>query len=353
MSNRALGRLLPSRRRFLKTSMSVASTLALPLISKQSHAAASLKPVTITLDWLYQGPNAGFLVAQEKGFYRDAGLDATITAGKGSASTAQLVASKAAQIGFADGFVVGNSVAKGMGIRGVGAIFRRNPSAIMLFADSPIKTPKDIEGKTIAISAGSAVTQQWPAFCKGYGVDVTKVQVVNIDPAGIGPALITGKFDAIGGYVSSYVPTLEIRGKREVRIFWFADAGVGVVSNSIIAQQDLLKNDPDLVRALVPATIKGFIYGRNHPDEAIAAVQKYLETADVAITRRELEVSWKLWVTPNTKGKPLGWNSDADWTTTIGVLKDYGGLTVPLQAGDLYTNEYVPSGAEFIPPQDS
>jgi NitT/TauT family transport system substrate-binding protein len=191
------------------------------------------------------------------------------------------------------------------------------------------------------------------AWASKAGVDVTKVDVVNVDPAGIGPALISGKVDAIGGYVSSYVPTLEIRGKKEVRIFWFADAGVGVVSNGVIVQQDLLKSDPDLVRALVPATIKGFLYGRNHPDEAIAAVQKYLETADTAITRRELEISWKLWVTPNTKDKPLGWSSEADWNTTISILKQYGGLTAPLQASDLFTNEYVPSGAEFVPPQDS
>ena len=80
-------------------------------------------------------------------------------------------------------------------------------------------------------------------------------------------------------------------------------------------------------------------------------MQKYLETADTAITRRELEISWKLWVTPNTKGKPLGWSSDADWAATIGVLKDYGGVTAPLQPDQLFTNEYVPSGAEFVPPQ--
>ncbi len=352
MSSHAFPRVPVSRRRFLKNSALAAGAIALPFAPYVSRAAAP-KPVSITLDWLYQGPNAGFMLAQEKGFYREAGLDAAITAGKGSASTAQLIASKAAQIGFADGYVVGNGVAKGLGNKSVGSVFRRNPAAIMLFADSPIKTPKDLEGKTVAISAGSAVTQQWPAFCKGAGIDVTKIEIVNVDPAGIGPALISGKVDAIGGYVSSYVPTLEIRGKKEVRIFWFADAGVGVVSNGIIVHQDLLKSDPDLVRALVPATIKGFLYGRQHPDEAVAAVQKYLETANTAITRRELEISWKLWVTPNTKGKPLGWSSEPDWAATIGVLKQYGGVTAPIEPGELYTNEFVPTGAEFVPPQEA
>jgi NitT/TauT family transport system substrate-binding protein len=237
-----------------------------------------------------------------------------------------------------------------MAIKTVGSIFRRNPSAIMVLGDSPINAPKDLAGKTVAITATSAVFQQWPAFCKGAGVDTTNIQMVSIDPAGIGPALISGKVDAIGGYVGSYIPSVELRSKKEVRAFWMADYGVTVVSNGIIVHQDLLNSDPDLVRAFVPATIRGFLYGRQHPEEAVAAVSRYIESADPAITKRELEISWKTWVSPNTKGKPLGWGAEADWTSTIDVLKQYASVTGPLVASDLFTNEFVPTGAEYVPP---
>jgi NitT/TauT family transport system substrate-binding protein len=350
MAARAFSNFSLSRRRFLKTS--AAAALALPFSSIRSRAAA-LKPVSLTLDWLYQGPNAGFLLAKDKGFYSEAGLDVAITSGKGSVSTAQLVASKAAQVGFSDGFVVGNGISKGMGIKGVGAIFRRNPAAIMAFADSAIKTPKDLAGKTIAITSTSAVFQQWPAFCKGAGVDASNIQIVNIDPAGIGPALISGKVDAIGGYVGSYIASVELRSKKDLRVFWMSDYGVTVVSNSIIVHQDTLKGDPELVRAFVTPTIKGFLYGRQHPEEAVAAVSRYLETADPAISRRELEISWKTWVTPNTKGKPLGWSSETDWASTIEVLRQYGGVAAPLAPQDIYTNEFVPTGPEYVPPEEA
>ena len=352
MSFRDFRRKSVSRRHFLKTSALTGATFALPLTPVTSRAA-SLKPVSVTLDWVYQGPNAGFMVAREKGFYTEAGFDVSITAGKGSASTAQLVAAKACQVGFVDGFVVGNGNSKGMNIKSVGSIFRRNPCSIMVFEDSPIKTAKDLEGKTVAISAGSAVIQQLPAFCKGAGVDASKIQIVNLDPAGIGPALITGKVDAIGAYVSSYVPTLEIRGKKPVRILWFSDAGVIAVSNGITMHDDLIKSDPGLVRAFVSATMKGFLYGRQHPDEAVAAVKTYQPTVDSAITHRELEVSWKLWLTPNTMGKPLGWASEADWKSTISVLHQYGGVTAPINPAELFTNEFVPAGAEYVPPQEA
>ncbi len=349
MTNHNFRHVPMSRRRFLQKS-AVAGVLAMPLAPFRA-AAAPLKQVTMTLDWIYQGPNDGFMIAQEKGFYREAGLDVAITSGKGSAATAQLVAGKATQFGFCDGYVVGNGVAKGMGIKSVGSVYRRNPAAVVVLANSGITTPKDLEGKRVAMTAGRAQFQQWPAFVKGAGIDESTIQVVNIDPAGVGPALINAQVPAIAGFAQGYVPAIEIRGKKEVRIFWFADYGVTVVSNGIIVHQDLLKSDPELVRSFVAPTIKGFLYGRENPDEAVTIIKKYLETIDPAITRREMELSWKTWVTPNTKGKPLGWASDIDWSETVNVLKQYGGVTTPLEASTLYTNEFVPTGAEYVPPQ--
>jgi len=343
-----------SRRDLLKKAVLTAGTAALPFAPyRAARAAVPLKPVAMTLDWIYEGPNLGFLVAHDQGYYRDAGLDVTITAGKGSGNTAQLVANKATQIGFADGYAASNGIAKGMEIKTVASVYRGNPSAIMVLDDSPIKTPKDLEGRTLAMIAGSGQFQQWPAFIKGAGLDAAKIKIVNLTPPSLGPALISGQVDAIGGYVQSYVPIIEIRGQKKVRSFWFSDYGVNVVSNGIIAHQDLIKSDPDLLRAFVPASIKGFLYARQHPDEAAATVKKYSETIDEAIIKREFEVSWKTWVTPNTKGKPLGWGADADWASAIEVLKQYGSVTAPLTTGQLFTNDFVPTGAEYVPPQQS
>jgi NitT/TauT family transport system substrate-binding protein len=327
--------------------------LAAPLAPRVVRAAGPLKPVSMTLDWIYEGPNLGFLVAHDQGFYRDAGLDLTITAGKGSTNTAQLIANKAAQIGFADGYAASIGIGKGMQIKTIGSIYRGNPSAIMALADSGIKSPKDLEGKTVAMVAASGQFHQWPAFVKNAGIDASKVNIVNLTPPSLGPALIEGKVAAIGGYVQSYVPIIELRGKKKVQVFWFSDYGVNVVSNGIIAHNDLIKSDPDLMHAFVPASIKGFLHARQHPDDAAATVKKYSPTVDVAIIKREFEVSWKTWVTPNTKGKPLGWGSDADWTATIAVLKHYGGVSAPLTTSELFTNDFVPKGAAYVPPQQA
>lgn len=339
----------PSRRKLVRASGAALGLAAVPYV-RSANAQSKLRPVTMRLDWLYNGPNVGFIVAREKGYYRDAGLDVEVGAGKGSGSTAQLVATKGTQFGFSDGYVVANSVAKGLELHMVAAVFRRNPTAVVVLDESAIKTPKDLEGKTVAIPTGATQYQQWPAFVKGCGLDPKKLQLVNVDAAGSPPALITGKVQAIAGYAQGYVPSVEIRGKKKARVLWYADCGVNAVSNGIIVHPELLK-ETSLIKDFVAASLRGFLYARAHPDEASLINKKYAETTDPAVTRREMEMSWNTWVTANTRGRPLGWMAEEDWRATLQVLREYGGVANPPEPKQLYTNAFVPSAEEFVPPQ--
>jgi NitT/TauT family transport system substrate-binding protein len=315
-----------------------------------SPAHAQKRDVTLRLDWIYQGPNSGFMVAKDKGFYDEAGLNVTMGPGKGSGSTAQLIASKTSMFGFADGFVVGAGIAKGMNLAMVAAIYRRNPTAAIVLKDSGIKSPKELEGKKIGIAPGGTQFQQWPAFIKGCNLDASKIAVINVDPAGTIPALVAGRVDAVATYAQGAIPGIEIRSKKEANPFMYADCGVTAVSNGIIVHKDLLKEDPEVVRAFVSATLKGFLYAGRHTEEAAAITKRYASELDIDITKRELELSLLNWVTPNTAGKPIGWMSDQDWDATLATLTQYGGVTTPLKGSDIYTNEFVPTGAEFMLP---
>ncbi|MCG6205279.1 ABC transporter substrate-binding protein [Rhodopseudomonas sp. HC1] len=335
-----------TRRGFL--ALAAGTTMAAPGILR----AQTLRPVTCLTDWLHQGPNCGFAVAKEKGFYAEAGLDVALSQGKGSGGTAQIVANKASMFGFADGFVVGNSVSKGMRLTMVGAVFRRTPTAVIVLDESSIQQPKDLIGKSIGIPTGSAQFQQWPAFVNGAGLQLSQIKVINVDAAGAVPALISGKVDAIAGFAQGWVPSIEIRGNKKARTFWYADHGVNAVSNGIIVHQDTLSDKP-LVAAFVRATLKGFLYGRQNLDETAQIIKKYQEASDPAITKREAELSWRTWVTPTTKDKPLGWIAPEDWRATVETLKAYGGVTTDLDPSQLYTNEFVPTEPEFVPPQNA
>ena len=232
----------------------------------------------MTLDWIYEGPNLGFLVAHDQ-LYRDAGLDVTVpgrqrlrqhrTIGRRQGDADRLPRRR---------LYGGNGISKG--IKTIASIFRGDPSAIMVLDDSPIKTPKDLEGRTLAMTAGIGQFQQWPAYVKGHGMDAAEDQNCQSYAAQSDRHSSAIRSTPVGSYVQSYVPIIEIRGQKKARAFWFSDYGVNVVSNGIIAHQDLIKSDPELIGAFVPASIKGFLYGRQHPDEAAATVKKYSETVD-------------------------------------------------------------------------
>jgi len=338
-----------SRRDFIKAGALLSGGLALGLPSLVRAQAS--KKVEVLIDWLHQGPNCGFIVAREKGFYSEAGLDVNVSPGKGSGSTAQLIANKVADIGFVDGYVMGNSVSKGMKLKAVGSIFRRNPCAVIALEESGIKDPAQLLGKRIGIPVGAAQFQQFPAFTKGAGIDAKQIEVINVDPAGAAAALIGGKVDAIAGFAQGWVPSIEIKGGKKTNLMWFADRGVQVVSNGIVVHEDYLKANAETLKAFVPATIKGFLYTRKNPGEAAEIVKKYLATSEVAISRREIELAFQTWSTPKTAGKSLGWGSIDDWQSTVNILKEYGGVSSPLDAASLFTNDFVPEGADFVPQQ--
>src|SRR5205085_11855114 len=118
--------------------------------------------------------------------------------------------------------------------------------------DEPDNRPtKGLEGKTLSKATGATQFQPWPAFEKGCGLDGSKIRVTHAHPAGSPPALITGQVPAIAGYAQGYVPSVETRGNKKARIFWYADCGVTAVSNGIIVHTDLIREDPELIRAFV------------------------------------------------------------------------------------------------------
>ncbi|MFS8514767.1 MAG: ABC transporter substrate-binding protein, partial [Planifilum fulgidum] len=163
--------------------------------------------------------------------------------------------------------------------------------------------------------------------------------------------LLEKQVDAIAGYVQGYAPGVEIGAGQEVDILWYADCDVVAISNGIIVHNDLLESNPDLVRRFVRATVRGFLYGHESPDEAVSFLHKYSDTIEDERARREMEFSWKSWVPDSARGTPLGWMPPEDWEKTLETLAEYGDVSQVPDPEDVYTNEFVPEGEEFIPPQ--
>jgi NitT/TauT family transport system substrate-binding protein len=238
--------------------------------------AARAQEVKLLLDWIPTGDYAAYYAAVDRGFYKDAGLTVTIERGFGSSDTVTKIATGVAQFGIADiGALMAGRVRTQVPVRAIASIYTRPPHSIFVLGDSPIRTFKDLEGRSLAGAPGSAVRVFLPLVLARNNVDISKVQIVNSEPATMGPLLVSGKANAVTGFLPNR-PRFEAMAKeqgKEVRVLQFAET-LQIYGNSLIAAEATLAKNPDLVRRFVAATLRGLEFARANPRGATESMAK-------------------------------------------------------------------------------
>jgi NitT/TauT family transport system substrate-binding protein len=182
-------------------SLGAGLALCLGLLS-HAHAQTKLKFV---LNWKYQGPQGIFFLPEDRGYYKAEGLDMTIDQGSGSGAAVPLVANGTYDVGFGDI----NALIELAGRNpqdapiAVYVMYNQPPFTVAVKADSPIKSPKDFEGKTLGGAANDAALKLFPALCKFANIDCTKVKITNMQPNLREQMLMQGQVDGVFGYVNT------------------------------------------------------------------------------------------------------------------------------------------------------
>ena len=257
--------------------------------SGNAAQTAEMTPANIRLDFIIGGKHAPWYVALEKGFYAKRGLSATIQASTGSADTVRTVASGGADFGFAD--LATMIVAKSRGTPVQAAAQFGYVGATILWRDEgQIKSIKDLEGKSLAISPGQAQWYLMPAYCRINKIDFKAIKIQEtaapIQPA----ALATKKADFIIMFRASNDEIAEQAaskvGVKLSRVF-MKDTGLDIYGTSLIVKDDDVKKRPEFVRAYVEGTLEGLRIrsrssGRGAQDSAQAQTRARSSADDVA-----------------------------------------------------------------------
>jgi NitT/TauT family transport system substrate-binding protein len=263
----------PARRMLL--SLAFAASAAALLGAAPVQAETKLKMV---LNWKYQGPQGMFFVAQDRGYFKKAGLDITMDQGNGSGAAVPLVANGTYDIGFGDINALIELAAKKPDIAPIAVynMFNQPPFTIAVKADSPIKTPKDLEGKTLGGAANDGALKLFPAFCTVAKIDCSKIKITNFQPNLREQMLMQGQVDGVFGYVNTirFSAKLIGIGDDKIRYIKYGDYGMNLYSNSIIVSKTLVKEKPDAVKALVAAINQGLKDSLKDIDGAVATVAK-------------------------------------------------------------------------------
>src|SRR5574341_1394765 len=234
-------------RRWLGNFAAAVSCLA--ALGSQARAA-DLTPANVRMDFIIGGKHAPWFVALEKGFYTKRGLKATILGSTGSADTVRAIGAGGADFGFADIGTMIVAKSRGTPVQAA-AQFGYVPAVVMWREDTDIKTLKDLEGKTYAISPGQAQWFLMPAYCRINKVDYKAIRIQEtaapIQPA----ALVTKKADFIVMYRASNDEVAELaatkQGIKLNRIF-MKDTGLDIYGTGLIVKDDDIKKRPEFVR---------------------------------------------------------------------------------------------------------
>ncbi|GIK86547.1 MAG: nitrate ABC transporter substrate-binding protein [Betaproteobacteria bacterium] len=307
-------------------------------------AAAAQTKLTFQLNWTAGGPNAGFAAAVGEGYYKDAGLDVTIVQGNGSGNTAQLVASGRAQLAYADAVTVSQLIAKGAPMKVVSTIYQSNPNQVSALKKANIRSPKDLAGKKVGVPAGSSQTTMLPLFFKANGLKESDMTLMNMPPAAMVPSLLQGQVDAILGSMDAYQIQLEAQGAQTDN-YRFADYGVPTVSTSIFASETFIKENPDVLRRFIAASLKGWSFALDNPAKTIQHVKAVFPDVNEKLATAELAAITPLFCSGGAKF--IGKAEDAHWTRTQELLSEVKLLPAGQDPKSYYTNAYLPPESQL------
>ena len=257
-------------------------------------AQAADTPLKFQLDWRFEGPAALFVHPEQKGYFKQAGLDVNVEAASG-AGAIQRVASGTHDLGFADlaalmEFHANNPDAPIKPVA-IMVIYNTTPASVMALRKSGITKAADLTGKKMGAPIFDAGRRTFPIFAQANGVG--EVQWSTMEPQLRETMLARGDLDAVTGYTFTSLLNLEARGiKREdVVVLPYATHGVQLYGNVIIASPRLIAEKPEAVRAFLKAFARGAREGIANPEAAIASMKAKDGLVNVAQEVKRLKLT--------------------------------------------------------------
>ena len=315
-------------------------SIALAVVLAGAGTASAQEKFTFALNWFAVGDHAAYWVALDKGYYKAKGLDVTLENSKGSGDSIAKVDTGRADAGLADAAVVIASKARGTTIKTVGMVFDKTPLNIFSLKSNPLMKPKDLEGKTLGAPPGDSQRQMFPAFAKLTGIDASKVNWVNIEPAAKIAAVAEKRMDGVGDYNTGLPLYEKAAGKGNVVMMQWADFGFDLYSMSIMASEKTMKERPKALRDFLEASYMGWRDVMADPAAAMAIFKKRVPEIDVALLTENMKIGLGLMKTEQYAKGGIGSIDDKRMCASVDLVNTYMGLPKKVECKDVYTKEF-------------
>ncbi|MGF7176150.1 ABC transporter substrate-binding protein [Azospirillum doebereinerae] len=262
--------------------MFAAAALAASLVT--ALPAAAQDKLTVMLDWFVNPDHAPLVVAQEKGFFKDAGLDVTLTAPADPNDPPKLVAAGGADLAVSYQPQLIIQVAEGLPLVRVGTLVSTPLNSVVVLRDGPVKKIEDLKGRKIGFSIAGFEDALLGAMLEKHGLGLKDVTLVNVNFS-LSPSLLSGQVDAVVGAFRNFeLNQMDIE-KHPGRAFFPEEEGVPPYDELIlVAHKD--KTGDARIKRFLDAVERATLYILNHPEEAQAAFVKDRPELNDELNRR-------------------------------------------------------------------
>ena len=303
----------------------------------------SMDKATLRLDWIRYGLHIPFFVGVEKGFYKDEGIDLEILEGKGSSNTVKLIGAGTDTFGFASLATVSQAVLKEVPVMSVWVGSHDSGYGVLFLAESGIKKPEDLIGKTIGVSPGGTSRAILPAFLNVHGIKENQIKAIAFKGTARMNSVLSKQIDAAVGPVPLYLPVMEDRSEYKVDIgsLKFGDWNMSILGHGILVSTKTINDNPDLIKRFIKATNRSVEYTRANPQEGVEAMGKDYIKPNPKVWLRDWNLTQSTMQSKYLKGKPIGWQPEEEWRQTKDFLANNINeemAKVPLSK--LYTNAF-------------
>jgi NitT/TauT family transport system substrate-binding protein len=274
-------------------------------------AQAQPSPLRLSLDWRLEGPTAMFLVAQDRGYFREEGLDVAVDEGATPLDPVSRVASGSHDFGFADinALMKYRDQHPNAPIKAVFMVYNKPPYSIVSRKSRGVNEPKQLEGKKLGIPSNGNSLGEWPLFAKLNDIDASKVAVEQIGIPVRVPMLAAGQIDATLGPSFRVYVDLKDRGVAvdDIVLLPMANYGVQLYGNAIIVNSKLAADRPEAVSAFLRASLHGLRDAIRNPGSAVDTLLKRDEglKKEVEVERLRMAIRDNL-VTPEVRANGFG-----------------------------------------------
>lgn len=298
-----------------------------------------LQEVTVKLKFFHQAQFAGFYTAQEKGFYTAKGLKVNLEEYSAESPALKAVGDGEAEFGVAGAIDLLQARTKGDPFKAIAVIYQTNPIVAYTLKNG-INKPYDFLGKIVGLEESPDIKLLYSVMMNNIGIDRSKIKEVSIgwDAA----ELLAGKVDISTGY-SINEPYGVISSGREVIIFPMSDYGADIYGDTLFTSDEMIKNNPKLVEDFLEATLQGWQYALENPDEAVNFTLKYASGRTREKEIFMLENSLPLIYHGD---EYLGEMSKEKWLHLQNLLQKNALLEKEINVDEIYTNQFIWNIAE-------